>query len=451
MNVGIKFRLGALGSAVVLMGALIAVVVLELQRLAVEGEARLSEADSESFQIAEHFKDRLREVNDKLRHYGMAEQPAAWEDYSKSSEELKKWIGAQAHLLRTTREAELLKEMDSAYEVYLQSAQRLHESMKTDNRTGVTLADYNGIWERSRRVFDLSQELARAHLQYRTQLLENANHVLKWLHMAVLVLLGCLFLFGVGLAASVYRNLISPLRVQLVESQTLVERQEKLASLGMLAAGVAHEVRNPLTAIKTAIFTQQRKLAAGSPAHRDAELIEQEISRLEHIVNDFLLFARPAPPASSEVSADAPLKEVQALLSPELAKDSIRLVREECEPWRVRADSSQIKQVLINLIRNAAESIGESGTITLRARLAKKRLRNGETDGVVLEVADTGKGIPPEVQKRLCDPFFTTKDTGTGLGLAIAARLVEMNGGALQYQTQLNRGSTFGIVLPVIA
>jgi signal transduction histidine kinase len=88
------------------------------------------------------------------------------------------------------------------------------------------------------------------------------------------------------------------------------------------------------------------------------------------------------------------------------------------------------------------------GTITLRARHDRKRLSNGEADVVILEVVDTGKGIPPEVEGRLFDPFFTTKDSGTGLGLSIAARIVERQGGSLQYQTRMNRGTTFGIVLP---
>jgi signal transduction histidine kinase len=103
---------------------------------------------------------------------------------------------------------------------------------------------------------------------------------------------------------------------------------------------------------------------------------------------------------------------------------------------------------LINLVQNAADSIGHDGTITLRARSESKHLGGSHRKVVILEVADTGKGIPPEVEKRLFDPFFTTKDSGTGLGLPIAARIVEKHAGVLQYQTQLNRGTTFGIVLP---
>jgi two-component system NtrC family sensor kinase len=116
---------------------------------------------------------------------------------------------------------------------------------------------------------------------------------------------------------------------------------------------------------------------------------------------------------------------------------------------QIRVDPQQIKQVLINLLQNAADSIGQNGTITLRARLDEKRLNNRQMDVVILEVADTGAGIPPEAEKRLFDPFFTTKDFGTGLGLPIAARIVERNFGALQYQTQTGRGTTFGIILPL--
>src|SRR5439155_6393575 len=231
-------------------------------------------------------------------------------------------------------------------------------------------------------------------------------------------------------------------------SQALAERHEKLASLGLLAAGVAHEIRNPLTAIKAALFIQQKKFQPGSPDHADAKLVEREILRLERIVNDFLQFARPTEPELATVPADLPLQEVQLFLAPQLEKANIQLVREACAPMWIRVDPAQVKQVLINLVQNAADSIGRDGKITLRARRDRKSLSNGETDVVILEVADTGRGIPPEVEKRLFDPFFTTKDNGTGLGLSIAAGIVQKHGGLLQYQTRVNHGTIFGIVLP---
>jgi len=142
------------------------------------------------------------------------------------------------------------------------------------------------------------------------------------------------------------------------------------------------------------------------------------------------------------------LREVQRLLAPQFQKSRIQLNQENSVHAQVKIDSQQIKQVLINLVQNAADSIGHDGAITLRARLDARRLGEKQQEVVIFEVADTGKGIPPDVEKRLFDPFFTTKESGTGLGLSIAARIVEKHGGALQYQTQVNRGTTFGIVLP---
>jgi signal transduction histidine kinase len=277
--------------------------------------------------------------------------------------------------------------------------------------------------------------------------LANSKRSLTYLRVVLLTSLALLLLASGGLAVVVYRELIAPLRVKLVESQALMERQEKLASLGMLAAGVAHEIRNPLTAIKAWLFLQQKHLVPGSPEHADAEVIAGEVSRLECIVKNVLLLARPSEPHLATVPANEPLRQVQALLKPQLEQANIRLAFDDSVSAPIKIDPHQMQQVLINLIQNAADSIGRNGEVTLRARLDSKRLADRVMDVVILEVADTGKGIPPAVEKRLFDPFFTTKDAGTDLGLSIAARIVEKHDGALQYQTQPNRGTTFGIVL----
>jgi signal transduction histidine kinase len=238
------------------------------------------------------------------------------------------------------------------------------------------------------------------------------------------------------------------LRRQLVESRAIIERQEKLASLGVLAAGVAHEIRNPLTAIKARLFTQQKLLAAGSAEFEDSTVIGNEINRLEKIVRDVLQFAKPADPKLMKVEAAAPLRDARDFLAPQLEKRGIALKLGSLAEANVNVDPAQLKQVLINLIQNAAESIGENGTVTLSAVCDTRRLNGHPQSTVILEVTDTGKGIASDVQKRLFDPFFSTKETGTGLGLTIAARIIEKHGGALEFRTQVNRGTTFGIVLP---
>ncbi len=265
-----------------------------------------------------------------------------------------------------------------------------------------------------------------------------------------------LFLSLVGLLVSgtvvlvwVYRRMIAPLRTNLTESRAIIERQEKLASLGVFATGIAHEIRNPLTAIKVRLFSLKTSHRPGTSDHEDLEVIENEIDRLERIVRDFLQFARPAEPDLQRMSAAKLLRDAADLLASDLAKRSVTLKLDLDTEEAVCADADKMKQVLINFIQNAADSMEAGGTITLRTRLDKQALQGRNIPAVVLDIADTGSGIPLEVQKRLFDPFFTTKEAGTGLGLCIAARIVDKHGGIIDYQTQLNGGTTFSIVLPL--
>jgi signal transduction histidine kinase len=341
-----------------------------------------------------------------------------------------------------------LRQVKTAYEDYLDASRQIFARDQTNRTPADVLAEFTASRPQAQHVFDLGQALGRAHYDSRNEVLARANDTLSQLRQSVLALVALLFLCGVVLALLAYRDWIVPLHVKLVETQSLAERHEKLASLGMLAAGVAHEIRNPLTAIKAAVFIQQRKFPPGSSEAADAALVQREILRLERIVTEFLQFARPSEPDLTAMSSNQPLQEVQALLGPALAKDNIQLLVEDSTPLPVRVDGEQMKQVLINLVQNAAESIGRDGAITLRSRPDRKPLGLRETEVVILEVTDTGVGIAPEVEKRLFDPFFTTKPEGTGLGLSIAACIVQKHGGALQYQTQVNHGTTFGIILP---
>ena len=234
----------------------------------------------------------------------------------------------------------------------------------------------------------------------------------------------------------------------LLENEAALAQSEMLTALGLVAAGVAQAIRDPLTAIKAALSLRLKTAPPGSQDRADLEPITAEITRLEHIVRDFLQLAHPREPQLVTTLADQPLRQVQKLLAPQLAKVNVRLILEASPPAHIRIDPEQIEQVLINLVQNAAEAIGHDGTITLRARQDTRPLAGSATKVVVLEVSDTGPGIPPEVEKRLFDPFFTTKRGGTGLGLSIGARIVEQHGGAVQCQTQPRRGTTFAIVLP---
>lgn len=446
-NLAVRLRLVGLGLAVTVLGAAIAGLMWNFQRQTQAVRTKLANIDTESGEIAAQFKDRFREITNARLQYAVSHDPAVWGHFLEATQALSQWIDQQGQRLTTKDERDLLLQVKAALADYHRTIGQIPGEPNAVAGSGDGLAAYTRVRSESHHLFDLGESLASAHFRSRNQLLGETRQRLDDLRWSVLGLLLLLFLFGVALAAVAYRDMIAPLRLKLIESQSLVERQEKLASLGMLAAGVAHEIRNPLTAIKAALFMQQKRFAAGSPEYADSAVVQREINRLEKIVNDFLRFARPADPALATIASDELLREVQQFFAPTAEKTGVRLAL-EATPAPIQADAAQLKQVLINLVQNAVESTDRGGTVTLRNRRERKALAGIERDVVILEVTDTGKGIPPEVAKRLFDPFFTTKDTGTGLGLSIAARIVEKHHGALQYQTQANRGTTFGVVLP---
>lgn len=449
MSPAVRLRLVALGTAAALAGAAIVGSVVHFQRQMHALQDRLHAIDAETGEIAAQFRDSLREVNNARLQYAITRDPAVRKQAYEASRQLSVWLGEQTRRFNTQAEQDALRQLQADYARYLAALGDMPATARAGGKQPDLIAEFLRTRAESHHLFDLGIQLAQAHYQSRNRLIAEARQQLAALQSSVLVLVGLLFAFGAALAAVAYRDLVAPLRVKLVETQFLAERHEKLASLGMLAAGVAHEIRNPLTAVKAALFIQQKRLVPGTPEHADAELVQREISRLERIVNDFLRFARPKEPELASVPVSSLLEEVRQAFGPGPEERGARLLLSDPAPWPIRVDPGQIKQVLINLVQNALDSLGERpGTVTLRARRDRKRLAGKDRDVVVLEVEDTGSGIPPEVCKRLFDPFYTTKENGTGLGLSIAAQIVEKHHGALQYRTHVNRGTTFGVVLP---
>ncbi len=448
MNPRIKLRLTIFILTIGLLLVLIAWTAnIAWQRISGLHE-KFSILQSQSFQNADHLQQAILGLNNLVLRYAAYRSPEDWTNFDMSSAQLGLWINEQQPILSQREELPFLRQIKTVYTNYVAAANAIHKIIYGDRQSVIRVVELADFEKQSRSILSLGYELAQVHQQTLESFQRQTTQSLDILRFTLLGSLLSLLAVGAWLSVVVYRGMIAPLKVQLVKSQQLLERQEKLASLGMLAAGVAHEIRNPLTAIKAWLFMQQKRLKSGTPEHEDANLIAGEINRLERIVKDFLQFARPSEPQLAVVPVEQALCEVQKLMEPQLKKSKIKLALDGVAPAHIRIDPAQIKQVLINLIQNAADSIGKDGSITLRARLDQKRLSDVQTEVVILEVTDTGKGIPPDVEKRLFDPFFTTKTSGTGLGLPIAARIVEKHQGALQYQTQADCGTTFGIILP---
>lgn len=447
MNLSLKPRIVALAATVALLLGFIGWAAQFTWRHVASLGERLSREQMESFQTADQFRANLQLLDSLLHRYERHHESGDREQFLQEWKRIDQWIDLQRPTLTSMREGRLLDQINAGYDDYFNAATNLLTQLDLKPPSpGASLAR---VEQESARLNALGYELVKAHRESLELFIAESQRTLEWLRWFFVAAFFSLLALGIWAARLVYRALIAPLQVKLLESQATIERQEKLASLGLLAAGVAHEIRNPLTAIKARLYTQSRHLKPNSPERVDADMISQEISRLERIVKDFLTFARPSDPDFGVIPAEQPLRDTRDLLAPALAQRGVELRLLNAGPGlHVRVDPQQIKQVLINLTQNAADASGTGSVITLQARAGTRPTPQGAVPTVILEVADSGKGIPLDVQKRLFDPFFSTKETGTGLGLAIAARIVEKHGGSLQYQTRLNHGTVFGIVLP---
>ncbi len=232
---------------------------------------------------------------------------------------------------------------------------------------------------------------------------------------------------------------------ELAEAQEQLIHSEKLASVGQLAAGVAHEINNPLGTILLYSHLLLKQLKEGDASRQDLQFIISEADRCKNIVASLLNFARQGKLQVTETSASDLLHAIATMLSrrDEFARISIQIEVDPALPV-LHIDAEQMKQVLLNIAINACEAMGESGILTMRARPGMV------PEEVLFQISDTGCGIPKEHMPKLFTPFFTTKQIGkgTGLGLPIAYGIVKMHHGQISVQSEPNQGTTFTITLP---
>jgi PAS domain S-box-containing protein len=245
-------------------------------------------------------------------------------------------------------------------------------------------------------------------------------------------------------------------------------RRDRLASLGELAAGVAHEIRNPLAGIGTSAQILKRRLESGDPRGRFADLILEEVSRLDRIVESLLQFARPTTPKLSRHSILPALERALTLVHELAVRQNVLLQVERADSVPdLFIDHDQILQVLLNVLMNALQALAKGGEITVAVAPARKRAaergglgrratdrltarRQGPLSDVVeVRVRDNGPGIPSAVIARVFDPFFTTRTQGTGLGLSICQSIVREHGGTISIESVVGQGTTVVIDLPV--
>ena len=242
-----------------------------------------------------------------------------------------------------------------------------------------------------------------------------------------------------------FNDMVRQLRESREEIQRLyrtqMSRAEHLATLGELAAGLAHEIRNPLAGIAGVMDIIGRDLPASSPAREVLGEVQQEILQIKRILSDLLETARPKPPSFRAADLNSTTEQAVSLARQQIISRPIEIkLSKAYDLPPVEHDAGQIQQVLLNLLLNAIQAIEETGNIRVRL--------NSEDGFATVAVSDTGRGIAPEHLANIFRPFFTTKKRGTGLGLSLVSRIVEAHGGRVQVHSTPGGGSQFMVWLP---
>ncbi len=230
-------------------------------------------------------------------------------------------------------------------------------------------------------------------------------------------------------------------------NRELLERSSKLAAIGKIAPALAHEIRNPLTAIKMLIYAMMQEPDISKDKLHDLEIITHEINRVEGFLQNFLKYARPAKPQMQMVSIVPVVQETLHLMQPRFKQNHITLIENhEQENLRIKADPDMIKQVVMNLVLNALESMGQSGELRFSTVI-----KDDDPENRLLQIiiSDTGPGIPDDILDSLFDPFVKGKDQGIGLGLSISLRIAELHHGWISASNNPGRGATFTVHLPL--
>jgi signal transduction histidine kinase len=438
-----------------LVVSLVATVVISVslavavQRDASDKLRQLAHVELEAASLARQFRALVDDLHGALLRIGTDASEDSAAVIQQRRQKLSAWLSARQGANDSENERRIVRQIAAETRSYFLKLDAL--AARTDGLGSRLEHDTLAMFDDSaNRLQSMADDFAAAHDEELRGLLEASLRSLRWMRNLIFICLGLLLGAIVVVVALLYGDVVRPLREQLLDSEALLAKREKLAALGTLAAGVAHEIRNPLTAIKARLYTLRRTLMADD-GKEDVEAITNEVDRLERIVRDVLGYARPADAVLGQVELSSWLREFAAFVEPELTAAKNELTVDAAVTANVEIDANQLRQVMLNLVRNAQEALeGRPGRIELALHRERAPLRGETAEVAVLSVTDNGPGIPANIQQRLFDPFFTTKPAGTGLGLAIVAHLVENQAGEIKFQSAPGTGTRFAVHLPIL-
>lgn len=389
-----------------------------------------------SLKAAEELELALLNQKGLVSSYFLDGNPSWLKTLEEKKKDFEIWFKNAQDVALSPEEKRILKDIISLYKTYdnqRNRAVRLYQAGNVVEAKKVLLTDMkNSIDSLYQKCEDLI--LANEALISKAEESSQRNVVIMtsliWVTILITLCLGAFL--GFFIARKINEQLV---------------RSAKMATLGQLSASIAHEIRNPLTSIKMRLYSLGEELKSNPVTKDDMNVIDEEISRMEKTVKNFLDFARPPELNLQKCDINQIIEGTIGLLLPKANSQNIQIKKAlKALASEIEIDKEQIRQVFLNVMLNAIEAMPSGGTLEITT---DKQTDKESKDILVIKVKDTGLGIPSDLKRKLFEPFFTTKSEGTGLGLFIASRIIQMHKGAIGLESQPGKGTTVIVRLPV--
>ena len=433
-------------------------------------------------EAAEELETALLSQRGLVSYYALDHDPKWLQELEENRQAFQSRFEKTRALARTPTEQELLDRIGKEYDQYTRSKNRVIELYQAgETRAGTAL--HQEVRGQLAGILQLSEQYKDLHQKIIIQTWNRSRAEATRLRLTALSAMTAALSLGALLAFVLAAQILRPLRslakeadrgghpvtagdemaelrhrvrgliydvdythTELERSRERLLQSEKMALLGKLAAEVAHSIRNPMTSIKMRLFSLERTLELSPTQREDFAVVAEQMRHLDNIVRNFLEFSRPPKLKMQKVDVSELVDGALKLLQNRFELLGLQIVHHPQFLPGIEADPELLKEVLVNLLVNACDAMGQAGRLTVTEEEAVAE-RMGRA--VVVQVSDTGPGIPEALQQKVFEPFFSTKEDGTGLGLSIAQRIVEEHGGRLELRSREGQGATFIVTLPV--
>lgn len=398
-----------------------------------------------SFRFGSRLRSQVYRLSSTMLRYEVTGVAAYQEAFENHKSELVNYIEEQSPLMTTEEEQALIRQIQNQLDIYFRDAEGM---LKNKRDPEGAVEQFERIKAQLDAVVELTYRLADSRRAEFRELLADYRTASRSLERYIFMAIGVLGIAAAVIAWLTFVAYVRPVRIALSRAKILAEQRKNLADVGALAAGIAHEIRNPITGIRARCFALEAMLGPDSPAAHQISVIDDELTRMDGIVTAFLSFARPAEPNLCEEELVPLFEKIHASLLGEAAQRGVDLVLSLSVDGQRSAiamvDSDLFGQAVYNLFRNAAEACPKrSGEVTMALEI------QAEDHSAIITISDNGSGIAASHVDQIFEPFFSKKPQGTGLGLSITRDIVKKHGGEISVQSD-GHGTHFKIVVPIL-